>query len=82
MCDYTWFTISWAILFRNHKVDYFKFYDRKMGFQTKHYSFRSIAFYRSAVRSSQKLHDEMFQGVVGAPMRFFDTNPSGRILNR
>ncbi|XP_063700314.1 ATP-binding cassette sub-family C member 4-like [Culicoides brevitarsis] len=43
---------------------------------------RSITFYNSAVRSSQKLHDEMFKGVVGAPMRFFDTNPSGRILNR
>uniref|UniRef100_A0A336LQQ2 CSON001219 protein n=1 Tax=Culicoides sonorensis TaxID=179676 RepID=A0A336LQQ2_CULSO len=43
---------------------------------------RSIAFYTSTVRSSQKLHDDMFNGVVGAPMRFFDTNPSGRILNR
>lgn len=43
---------------------------------------RSVSFYRSAIRSSQKLHDDMFHGMVGAPMRFFDTNPSGRILNR
>lgn len=34
------------------------------------------------MRSSQKLHDKMFDGVISAPMRFFDTNPSGRILNR
>ncbi|XP_055378030.1 ATP-binding cassette sub-family C member 4-like [Condylostylus longicornis] len=43
---------------------------------------RSETFYTLAVRASQKLHDAMFKGIVMAPMRFFDTNPSGRILNR
>lgn len=33
-------------------------------------------------RASQKLHNSMFNGVISATMRFFDTNPSGRILNR
>uniref|UniRef100_A0A2M3ZKJ0 Putative abc transporter n=1 Tax=Anopheles braziliensis TaxID=58242 RepID=A0A2M3ZKJ0_9DIPT len=43
---------------------------------------RSISFYQTSVRASQNLHDSMFNGCVSAPMRFYDTNPSGRILNR
>lgn len=43
---------------------------------------RSMLFYKLAMISSQKLHDNMFLSVIYSPMRFFDTNPSGRILNR
>lgn len=43
---------------------------------------RSMLFYKLAMLSSKKLHKMMFNSVVGATMRFFDTNPSGRILNR
>lgn len=43
---------------------------------------RSFSFYSLCIRSSENLHTQMFQGVVSAKMRFFDTNPSGRILNR
>ncbi|XP_057653050.1 ATP-binding cassette sub-family C member 4-like [Diorhabda carinulata] len=43
---------------------------------------RSMLFYKLAMWSSQNLHDMMFNSVIAAPMRFFDTNPSGRILNR
>lgn len=43
---------------------------------------RSMLFYKLSMISSQKLHDTMFNSVLKAPMRFFDTNPSGRILNR
>lgn len=43
---------------------------------------RSMMFYKLAMLSSKKLHRTMFNSVVGATMRFFDTNPSGRILNR
>ncbi|XP_055540741.1 ATP-binding cassette sub-family C member 4-like [Wyeomyia smithii] len=43
---------------------------------------RSISFYTTSVRASQNLHDSMFKGCVSTPMRFYDTNPSGRILNR
>lgn len=43
---------------------------------------RSMLFYKLAMNSSQKLHDVMFTNILKAPMRFFDTNPSGRILNR
>uniref|UniRef100_A0A0P6IW43 Putative abc transporter c family member n=1 Tax=Aedes aegypti TaxID=7159 RepID=A0A0P6IW43_AEDAE len=43
---------------------------------------RSISFYKTSVRASQNLHDSMFKGCVSTSMRFYDTNPSGRILNR
>ncbi|KAF0689264.1 Aste57867_19276 [Aphanomyces stellatus] len=34
------------------------------------------------LRGSKKLFADMLNGMVQAPMRFFDTNPIGRILNR
>lgn len=43
---------------------------------------RSISFYSVSIKASQNLHDGMFHGIISAPMRFFDINPSGRILNR
>lgn len=43
---------------------------------------RSIGFYTICVKASQTLHDLMFKGLISSTMRFFDTNPSGRILNR
>lgn len=43
---------------------------------------RSLWFFRFCAAISQNLHDAMFRGLISAKMRFFDTNPSGRILNR
>ena len=43
---------------------------------------RSFLFYNICLRCSQKLHDLAFGGLIRTSMRFFDTNPSGRILNR
>lgn len=43
---------------------------------------RSILFFHLAAKSSNTLHNRMFQGVTHAAMHFFNTNPSGRILNR
>ncbi|XP_018565523.1 probable multidrug resistance-associated protein lethal(2)03659 isoform X2 [Anoplophora glabripennis] len=43
---------------------------------------RSIAFFRYCVVASIKLHNLMFDKIVYAPMRFFNINPPGRILNR
>lgn len=34
------------------------------------------------MRSSINLHNQIFGNILSATMRFFDTNPSGRILNR
>ncbi|XP_063977602.1 ATP-binding cassette sub-family C member 4-like [Diachasmimorpha longicaudata] len=43
---------------------------------------RSFMFYGLAIGASQKLHDRAFGALIRTGMRFFDTNPSGRILNR
>lgn len=39
-------------------------------------------FFNICMRASKVLHNKMFSSILGATMRFFDTNPSGRILNR
>ncbi|KAL0104958.1 hypothetical protein PUN28_016534 [Cardiocondyla obscurior] len=43
---------------------------------------RSVVFYKTCMICSQRLHDMMFSALIRTGMRFFDTNPSGRILNR
>ncbi|XP_046392416.1 ATP-binding cassette sub-family C member 4-like [Ischnura elegans] len=43
---------------------------------------RSVAFFYVCMRASTRLHDRMFSAITRATMRFFNTNPSGRILNR
>lgn len=43
---------------------------------------RSLLFYKVSMNSSRNLHNTMFANILQATMRFFDTNPSGRILNR
>jgi ABC-type multidrug transport system fused ATPase/permease subunit len=37
---------------------------------------------RGATKASRVLHDGALNAVAFAPMRFFDTQPVGRILNR
>lgn len=43
---------------------------------------RSFIFFSCAMKASIYLHNAMFHGVTRATMYFFNTNPSGRILNR
>jgi ABC-type multidrug transport system fused ATPase/permease subunit len=43
---------------------------------------RSIFFYTITVGASRNLHRSAFSGIIATKMRFFDLNPSGRILNR
>lgn len=43
---------------------------------------RSIMFLKMSMKSSRNLHNKMFYTLIRTPMRFFDINPSGRILNR
>ncbi|XP_050518318.1 probable multidrug resistance-associated protein lethal(2)03659 isoform X1 [Diabrotica virgifera virgifera] len=43
---------------------------------------RSSSFYAWAITASTKMHNMMFENIVYSPMRFFNINPSGRILNR
>ncbi|XP_046412545.1 ATP-binding cassette sub-family C member 4 isoform X1 [Neodiprion fabricii] len=43
---------------------------------------RSLLFFKLCMNASKGLHNTMFANILKAPMHFFDTNPSGRILNR
>jgi ATP-binding cassette subfamily C (CFTR/MRP) protein 4 len=43
---------------------------------------RAFAFFQVLVKASRALHDESFSKVLRAPVRFFDSNILGRILNR
>jgi ABC-type multidrug transport system fused ATPase/permease subunit len=43
---------------------------------------RSVMFIKTCMRSSINLHNAMFSSILRGVMHFFDTNPSGRILNR
>lgn len=43
---------------------------------------RSILFFGYCMRISINLHNGMFRSLVRAPVKFFDDNPSGRIMNR
>lgn len=43
---------------------------------------RSFIFFSMCMRSSMQLHDNMFDSITRATMRFFNTNSAGRILNR
>ena len=43
---------------------------------------RAIVYYKVCLRSSERLHNSAFGALIRTDMHFFDTNPSGRILNR
>ncbi|XP_047432400.1 ATP-binding cassette sub-family C member 4-like [Mugil cephalus] len=43
---------------------------------------RCLVIFHGLVRATQTLHNNMFISVLRAPVRFFDVNPIGRILNR
>lgn len=38
---------------------------------------RSLVFFKVCMNASKGLHDKMFNNILQATMRFFDTNPSG-----
>ncbi|XP_070582140.1 ATP-binding cassette sub-family C member 4-like [Ptychodera flava] len=44
--------------------------------------YRGIYFFKVALASSENLHNAMFDAFIRAPIRFLDTNPVGRVLNR
>ncbi|KAJ2794766.1 hypothetical protein H4R20_006118, partial [Coemansia guatemalensis] len=41
-----------------------------------------VLWTRCSVRASTEVHQNMLNGVMRSPMSFFDTTPTGRILNR
>nr|XP_039268767.1 multidrug resistance-associated protein 4-like [Styela clava] len=43
---------------------------------------RAIMHFYLCVSSGKHMHKKMFYAILRSPIRFFDTNPSGRVLNR
>ncbi|KAM9334356.1 ATP-binding cassette sub-family C member 4-like [Symphorus nematophorus] len=43
---------------------------------------RNLALFNVLVRCAQSLHNRMFNSILKTPVRFFDINPIGRVLNR
>ena len=43
---------------------------------------RGFNFYYILLHASKRLHNKMLRRLVHTPVHFFDTNPSGRVLNR
>lgn len=43
---------------------------------------KSFYFYKWCITVSSTLHANMFTSILYSPMKFFNQNPSGRILNR
>jgi len=43
---------------------------------------RSVVLFDGGVKAGTRLFENLLSGVMHAPMRFFDTSPQGRILNR
>ncbi|ODM98987.1 Multidrug resistance-associated protein 4 [Orchesella cincta] len=43
---------------------------------------KAAGFFTYCLRISVNIHEKMFSGLIRAPVKFFDDNPSGRIMNR
>ncbi|KAM7360228.1 red dog mine isoform 2-T2 [Cochliomyia hominivorax] len=57
-------------------------YSTMLGATLVVYLLRTFGFFRMCLRISLKLHDRLFLGITRTSMYFFNTNSSGRILNR
>eukprot|EP00742_Colponemidia_sp_Colp-10_P009368 GILJ01010209.1.p1 GENE.GILJ01010209.1~~GILJ01010209.1.p1 ORF type:complete len:1421 (-),score=210.50 GILJ01010209.1:229-4491(-) len=79
----------WLVFWSNSSKDA----DHRDSFYIRGYAFWLVALgvlviYRSVVsatatlRASVTIHQRLFNGILYAPQHFFDTTPSGRILNR
>ncbi|XP_060540945.1 ATP-binding cassette sub-family C member 5 isoform X2 [Pantherophis guttatus] len=65
-----------------HMRYYAGIYALSMGVMLILKAVRGIAFVKGTLRASSRLHDELFRRILRSPMKFFDTTPTGRILNR
>ncbi|XP_070609872.1 ATP-binding cassette sub-family C member 5 isoform X3 [Erythrolamprus reginae] len=75
-------TVSDSMKDNPHMRYYAGIYALSMGVMLILKAVRGIAFVKGTLRASSRLHDELFRRILRSPMKFFDTTPVGRILNR
>ncbi|KAM8769319.1 ATP-binding cassette sub-family C member 5 isoform 2-T4 [Acanthopagrus schlegelii] len=75
-------TVSGSIKDNPMMQHYAAVYASSMGVMLLLKLIRGIVFVKGTLRASSKLHDLLFHKIVRCPMRFFDSTPSARILNR
>ncbi|TRY81292.1 hypothetical protein DNTS_012126 [Danionella cerebrum] len=65
-----------------HMQFYSRVYISSMGAALFLKTVRGLIFVKCTVRAASVLHDKLFKTLLLSPMRFFDTTPLGRVLNR
>ncbi|XP_077204240.1 ATP-binding cassette sub-family C member 5 isoform X2 [Paroedura picta] len=65
-----------------HMRYYAGIYALSMGVMLILKAVRGVVFVKGTLRASSRLHDQLFRRILRSPMKFFDTTPTGRILNR
>ncbi|XP_052826959.1 ATP-binding cassette sub-family C member 5 [Octopus bimaculoides] len=43
---------------------------------------RGVSYVKTVLKGSTRLHEQMLQHIINMPMSFFDSTPTGRIINR
>ncbi|XP_062857046.1 ATP-binding cassette sub-family C member 5 [Trichomycterus rosablanca] len=74
--------VSSSMRLNPHIQYYSTVYALSMGVALLLKTTRGIIFVKCTLRAASVLHDKLFKTILLSPMRFFDTTPLGRILNR
>ncbi|KAK3526468.1 hypothetical protein QTP70_028681, partial [Hemibagrus guttatus] len=74
--------VSSSMKLNPHIQYYSTIYALSMGVVLFFKSMRGIVLIKCTLRAASALHDKLFKTLLLSPMRFFDTTPLGRILNR
>src|SRR4051794_17346213 len=79
----TTFDIPNAVNQDSHSIDYyFNIYVLISMISILFGALRYAWLYYGSLRASRKLYEDFLNRIMRAPLRFFDTTPVGRILNR